>query len=72
MKIKRSDGHVFGFRINNIGRGLWVMEHQTVDGDHVNGVYSDPYPNERECRKGARVFSERATYTPRYGWCIEV
>lgn len=65
---KRSDGRVFVQNLNQIARGSWVVELESVDGDPESG-YSDPYPNEREARRGARYFAMNAYHDARYGWC---
>jgi hypothetical protein len=67
--IVKAQGHKFKFYLNNIGRGMWVVELHEVDDQIVNGGYSDPYPNEREARKGAQAFAEVAYRDEKYGWC---
>ena len=69
MYIKRQDGLTFGFHFNNIRRGAWVLELLSVDGERVDGVYSDSFGNERAARSYARDTVERWYRHERYGWC---
>jgi hypothetical protein len=67
--IIKAQGKVFGFNLNNIGRGKWVVELLTVDGDPAGSCYSDPLPNEREARADARRFAANCYHDRQWGWC---
>ena len=70
--IVHAQGRKFEFAISQLRRGCWISRLEKVNDILTNDYGSDPYPSERECRKGARLLAVKGFYDPVYGWCLPV